>query len=245
MNQGAQKYLVERLMAAKDRPEQIEVLQWRQQMLAGFGGAIEALRATDAIDPDEVHDWNNRMLVALGLEAIDPLPAGFKGARAVFIGEGERPEPPPPAPIARFLGLIPAENASQSVPHGGQLQILGVERYDSKTVVAWRMAPLPDPVIQYADELIAHDRDTEGLPDDERWMLRQRFLHQLNRPAGYKLTLSDDLGTEYWSTGGGSSGGGNEQTGRAQFMPGLPEGVSMMTVRWDDDLVFRVPANSP
>ena len=58
-------------------------------MLAGFGGAIEALRAADAMDADEVHDWNNRMHVALGLEPLDPLPPGFKGARAVFIGEGE------------------------------------------------------------------------------------------------------------------------------------------------------------
>ena len=67
MNQGAQRYLAERLMVAKDRPSQIEIFQWRQQMLAGFGGAIEALRAADAMDPDEVHDWNNRMHVALGL----------------------------------------------------------------------------------------------------------------------------------------------------------------------------------
>jgi len=51
MNQGAQRYLAERLMVARDRPSQIEIFQWRQQMLAGFGGAIEALRAADAWIP--------------------------------------------------------------------------------------------------------------------------------------------------------------------------------------------------
>jgi hypothetical protein len=244
MNQGAQKYLVERLMVARDRPAQIEVLQWRQQMLVGFGGAIEALRAADAMDSDEVHEWNNRMHVALGLEPLDPLPPGFKGARAVFIGEGERPVTPPPTPIARFLELIPVKNADRSGPYGGRLQILGIERYDSKVAVAWRMAPLPDSETQYAGELRAHDRDTEGLPENERMMLRQRFLHKVNRPAGFKLTLADDLGTEYRSTGGGSSGGGDEQTGRAQFMPGIPQAASMLTVRWDD-LDFGVSIGEP
>jgi hypothetical protein len=211
-------------------------------MLAGFGGAVEALRAADAMDPDEVHDWNNRMHVALGLEPLDPLPPGFKGARSVFIGEGERPPPPPAVPVARFVELIPVVDADREVPYGGRLQILGIERYDSKVAIAWRMAPLPDAEIQYADELRDHDQDTAGLPECERMMMRQRFL--INQPAGYKLTLSDDLGTEYRGTGGGSSGGGNEQTGRAQFMPGIPQGASMLTVRLDD-LAFEVSIDDP
>jgi hypothetical protein len=244
MNQGAQRYLVERLMVARDRPPQTDVLQWRQQMLGNFGGALEALRAVDAMDADEVHDWTNRMLVALGLEALDPLPSGFSGGRAVYIGEGERPTPPPVPPVARFLDLIPVVNGDREVPYGGRLQVLGIERYDSRVVVTWRMAPLPDPESKYAEELRAHDHDTEGLPDDERMMLRRRFLMQINRPGGHALTLSDDLGTEYFSTGGGASGGGNEQTGRAQFIPAAPDNVSELTVRFDD-LVFRVLIGGP
>jgi len=244
MNQGAQRYLAERLMVARDRPSQIEIFQWRQQMLAGFGGAIEALRAADAMDPDEVHDWNNRMHVALGLEPLDPLPPGFKGARTVFIGEGERPPPPPAVPVARFLELIPVVDADREVPYGGRLQILGIERYDSKLAVAWRMAPLPDAEIQYADELRDHERDTEGLPEGERRMMRQRFLRQLNLQERYKLRLSDDLGTEYRGTGGGSSASDNEQAGRAQFMPGIPKGASMLTIRWDE-LAFEVSISNP
>jgi hypothetical protein len=102
-------------------------------MLAGFGGALEALRAADAMDSDEVHDWNNRMFVALGLEPLDPLPPGFKGERTIFIDEGERPTSPPAPPIARFLGLIPVVDGDRQVPYGGFLQILGIERYDAGT----------------------------------------------------------------------------------------------------------------
>jgi len=244
MNQGAQRYLAERLMVARDRPSQIEIFQWRQQMLAGFGGAIEALRAADAMDPDEVHDWNNRMHVALGLEPLDPLPPGFKGARMVLVGEDDRPPPRPTVPVARFLELIPVADADREVPFGGRLQILGIERYDSMGAVAWRMAPLPDTEIQYADELRDHERDTEGLPESERRMLRQRLLHQLNRATRYKFVVSDNLGTEYHDTGGGWSGGGNEQTGRVRFMPGIPKGASILTVRWDE-LTFHVPIRDP
>jgi hypothetical protein len=32
----------------------------------------------------------------------------------------------------------------QPLPFDGRLQILGIERYETKVVVAWRVAPLPD-----------------------------------------------------------------------------------------------------
>jgi hypothetical protein len=243
MNQGARRYLAERLMVAKDRPSHTEVLPWRQQMLAGFGGAIEALRAAEAMDADEAHDWNNWMFVALGLEPLDPLPPGFSGARMVIIGGGEPPPRPPAVPVARFLELIPVADADREVPFGGRLQILGIERYDTKVAIAWRIAPLPDAEIQYADEIRNHERNTEGLPEGERMMMRQRFIHQLDR-ARYNFSLSDDLGTEYHRTGGGSGGSRDEQTGRAQFMPGVPKGASMLTVRWDD-LKFPVSIGGP
>ena len=95
-----------------------------------------------------------------------------------------------------------------------------------------------------AEELRAHDQDTEGLPEHERKMMRQRFLMHLSRPAGQTLTLSDDLGTEYRQTGGGAGGGGNEQTGRQQFMPAVPENASELTIRWDD-LAFKVWIGDP
>jgi hypothetical protein len=231
-------------MVARDRSPQIEVFQWRRQILAEFGGAIEALRAADAMDRDEVQDWTNRMHVALGLGPLDPLPPGFKGVRTVIIGDDERPTPPPTRPVARFLELIPVRDADRELPYGGRLQLLGIERYDSKLASAWRMAPLPDAEIQYADELREHERDTEGLPEGERRMMRQRFLRELNLRERYKLAPSDDLGTEYRGMGGGTSASDNEQTGRARFMPGIPNAASMLTIRWDE-LVFQVSISDP
>jgi hypothetical protein len=70
--------------------------------------------------------------------------------------------------------------------------------------------------------------------------MRETCLQQLSRLPGGQLTLSDDVGTAYRGTGGGSGGGGNERIGRAEFMPAIPAGASMLTVRWDV-LDFPVP----
>ena len=244
MHLGAQRYLAERLTTARVRPTGVEVAEWRRQMLAGFGAAIEALQAAEAMDADEAHDWNNRMFEALGLEPLDPMLPGSLGARAVFIGEGEPPAPRPAAPVARFLELLPVRDADRPVPFGGRLQILGIERYDSEVAVAWRLAPLPDDELRYADELRAHDRDTTALPEHDRMMLRHRFLRGLGGAPGQAIALSDDVGTEYRSAGGGSSGGGNEQTGRARFVPGIPPTASVLTVYWEE-LAFAVPLDDP
>jgi hypothetical protein len=208
-------------------------------MLGGFGGAIEALRAADAMDADEVHDWNNRMLVALGLEALDPLPPGFKGGRAVFIGEGAPPTPQPVPPVARFLELIPVADADRPVPYGGRVQILGVERYDSKVGVAWRLAPLPDPESQFAEELFGHKQDTQGLSVAERQLRRRQFVRRLKK-VGQDLRLTDDINTEYRKTGDSKGGSSDETIGHAQFMPAIPEPASILTVHWGD-LNFPVP----
>lgn len=240
MNQGAQRYLAERLAIARSRPAEIEVLAWRQQMLAGFGGAMEALRAAEMMSSAEFSDWSNRMHIALGLEPLEPLPPGVSG-RAVFIGEGERPTPPAPPPSARFLGLIPAKDADRPIPHGGRVQILGIERYDSKVAVAWRLAPLPDLESQFGLELEAHDRDTEGLPDSEmeRQMSRHQFLRRIHQP-GQELSLTDDLGTDYHRGGGGSGGGRDERVGRSDFWPAIPSEATLLLVHWGD-VVFDVP----
>jgi len=244
VNQGAQVYLADRLSIARTRPEGVEVIEWRRQMLAGFGGAMEALVAAGAMSSDEVSDWSNRMHVALGLEPLEPLPPPppvLHHGRTIYIGEGEPPPRPPAPPLARFLGLIPVSNPDQLVPFGGRVQILGIERYDSKAAVAWRLAPIPDPEIQFASELSDHERDTQGLPNAERQMMRRQFLQQLNGP-GRELGLSDDVGTEYHRMGGRHSSNGQECTGRAQFAPAVPETASTLTIHWGD---LRFPVSLP
>ena len=221
MNEGAQRYLAQRLSAARGRPPGTDVLSWRQQMLGNIGGALEALRWAEVITPEEQADWSNRVHVAVGLAPLDPLPprstignSGSASGRAIYIGEGERPPRPVPPPIARFLGLIPVEGGDQAISFGGRVQILGIERYDTKVVVAWRMAPLPDLEKQFASEIAAEELDSEGLPEAERQMMRHHHLNRLHAREVEKLTISDDVNTEYHKRGGGSGGGGAERVGR-------------------------------
>jgi hypothetical protein len=135
--------------------------------------------------------------------------------------------------------LIPVDTPDQPLPFGGRAQILGLERYDTKAVVVWRIAPLPDPERQFADELAAAELDSEGLPDAERRMMRQRHLSRLQARGGERLTLSDEVHTEYHDRGGGSGGGEAERVGRSEFMPAIPATATQLTVRWNG-LAFPV-----
>lgn len=47
------------------------------------------------------------------------------------------------------------------------------------------------------------------------------------------LALSDDTGTAYEETGGGSGSGGSELTrGASEFVPGVPEAATRLVLRW-------------
>ena len=247
MNEGAQRYLAVRLSTARERPPGTDVLSWRQQMLGNIGGALEALRWAEVITPEEQADWSNRVHVALGLAPLDPLPpprttrnSGFSRGRAMYIGEGEPPPRPAPPPIARFQRLIPVDHADQALPFGGRVQILGIERYDTKVVVVWRIAPLPDPEKQFASEIAAEELDSEGLPETERQMMRHQHLSRLHARGVEKLTISDDVNTEYHNQGGSSGGTGAERVGRSGFVPAIPEVARRLAVHWED-IVFDVP----
>ncbi len=247
MNEGAQRYLAQRLSIARERPDGTDLVTWREQMLGGFGGALEALTWAEVITAEEQADWTSRMLTALGLAPVDPLPPptlttmSVSGrSRAIYIGEGEPPTRPAPPPVAQFLGLIPVAQSDQALPFGGRAQILGIERYDIKVVVVWRIAPLPDPERQFASEIAAGELDTEGLPEPERQMMRMQHLSRLHARGVEKLALSDDVKTEYHKQGGGSGGGGAERVGRSEFMPAVPEEARRLVVHWED-IVFDVP----
>jgi hypothetical protein len=138
--------------------------------------------------------------------------------------------------------LIPVEEADQPFPFGGRVQILGIERYDIKVVVVWRIAPLPDPEKQFASEIAAEELDSEGLPEAERQMMRHQHLSRLHARGVEKLTISDDVNTEYHNRGGGSGGGGAERVGRSEFMPAIPEEARRLEIQWEN-LEFTVPLN--
>ncbi|TMD91320.1 MAG: hypothetical protein E6I76_19090 [Chloroflexi bacterium] len=67
--------------------------------------------------------------------------------------------------------MVPAPNEEYEF-FGGRLRIVGVEEYDTEMAVHWRMAPLPDVDAALPEEAEAGDRDTQGLPEDERDRIR-------------------------------------------------------------------------
>jgi hypothetical protein len=87
--------------------------------------------------------------------------------------------------------------------------------------------------------LAQQETDLEGLSDDFKKILRDKVVHrlQMQRQA---LRVTDDVGTLFRSTGGGSGGGSNERRGHADFAPAVPETAKRLIVRWDE-MEFEVP----
>jgi hypothetical protein len=239
MNEAAQRHLLMLLdLARVGAPGVQSSADWRRQSLARFGAALAALHAVDAITEDERLDWHNRFLIAVGIEPPAGLPSSFQGARAIG-SLTLRPLAVNPNTPGRFVRLLTAQVPDVAIGFGGRLQVLGVELYDSKLAVAWRLAPLPDPELQFTEQLAAHDRDSEGLAEPERGRARGMLIHRLaHGPA--RLWITDDVGTEYRHCGGGSGGGSDERVGRTQFTPSVSAVASELVVHWDDEVSIPI-----
>lgn len=137
-----------------------------------------------------------------------------------------------PLPEGRFLEVLKVEGADQPLPYGGRVQILSVERYDTRVSVTWRLAPRPDPQEEHSLAMSAFERDAVGLSEDERILARVQLAERLVSPGAWDIALADDLDTDYQSRGGGGHGGRNEWIGRTDFIPALPEGASALAVYW-------------
>lgn len=214
----------------------------KARTFAAYNAALAALKGVGAISDEEMADWTNRMLVVLGEAPLEPLPPG--GMRAISFGR-KRPSrphrPPDPPPVSRFLGLVAVDEPDRPLEYGGRIQILGVELYSDKVSVNWRLAPLPDPEALFADELADQEPDIDGLSDDFKKILRDKLMERL-RMQRRSVTVTDDVGTQYWSTGGGSGGGGNERRGHSDFAPGIPSEARELKVRWDEmEFEVRLP----
>jgi hypothetical protein len=222
MKPEAQRYLIMLLDEARAGPPQPDAPDdWASQHFHWFSASLATLQSVGMMSPDEAREWTNRMQVAL--EPVEP-------QRLTAFGPTKH-DPPPP--LARFLRLVPAPDADFDIGFGGRIQVLGIELYDTKVAVNWRIAPSPDPEAQFPDQLAAHERDTEGLPDDERHALRSGLVRSLRFPYEH-LTLSDDVGTQYIGRGGGSVGGMDERVCRWEFMPGVPEKAREVVVHRED-----------
>jgi hypothetical protein len=244
MEQFAQLHLAALIAGARMGPHQsMDESSWKSSTFAAFRSALSALEAVGAVSKEEDPDWTNRILVALGEEPLEPLEPSVPGvstARLISFGRAKAPQrPPDPAPASKFLALVPVNEPDRPLPYGGRLQILSVELYSDRLTVNWRLAPEPDYEAVYAEELAAQAGDLEGLPEQHQKIMRQQLLHRLQGPKQF-ISLSDDVGTGYFQGGGGSSGGGGEKRGHADFRPAVPEGVSQLSIVWDDLERFEV-----
>jgi hypothetical protein len=129
--------------------------------------------------------------------------------------------------------LVAVSEPDRPLDYGGRIQILGVELYSDSATVNWRLAPLPDYEAVFAAELAEQAPDLDGLPEDYQKILRDKLIRQLQMRRKF-VTLADDVGTQYLSTGGGSGGGGNGTRGHTDFRPAVPANARKLTVRWDE-----------
>jgi hypothetical protein len=239
----AQAHLSELLSAARlgSPVPSADPREDKARSLMIFNAALSALKGVGAISDEDITDWTNRMLVALGEEPLETLPemVGVKRMRLINFGGKRPPRPPDPPPLSRFIALVPVNEPDQPLAYGGRIQILGVELYSDKVAVNWRLAPMPDYEAVFADELADQEPDLEGLSDEFKKILREKLVHRLQMQKRF-ISLVDDVGTGYRSTGGGSGGGGNERRGNSDFAPGVPANARRLTVRWGE-LDFDVP----
>jgi hypothetical protein len=241
MDPFAQAHLSELLAAARIGPPPVvrDADDYKPRMMMTFNAALSALKGVGVISDEEMADWTNRILVALGEQPLEPLPAGT--VRLInFGGKTKGPiRPPDQSPVSRFLGLVPVNQPDRPLTYGGRIQILGVELYSDKVSVNWRLAPLPDPEALFADELALQDPDLEGLSEDFKKILRDKLIQRLEMQRR-SLSLTDDVGTAFRLTGGGSGGGGNERRGHSDFAPGVHSEATRLRVHWDE-MEFEVP----
>jgi hypothetical protein len=87
------------------------------------------------------------------------------------------------------------------------VRVIGAEIYDRAIAVQWRVT------------------DAEGFDRDQ------------GRALDDRITLQDDVGTEYFGAGSGMSGGQWEMFARKRFQPGPPSTACSLVVRVQDETV--------
>lgn len=235
----AQRYLADRLAAVRDHRMGPAGSDAISSTLASIGGALEAFRVAGALSDEEFTDWMERAMQAAGIERRVTPPSARNNPVTAAIAESTTvrsvrlpgsPGSPPvagPEPPGQFRKLLPGRDEEVDF-FGGRLRIVGIELYERGCYVLWRMAPLPDLALALPEESAALERDTEGLPESERQhvRLRHRGLFQL----ASRFRVTDDVGTQYRTCGGSSSGNSDELAGRLRLAPAPPEHARVVTV---------------
>jgi hypothetical protein len=103
------------------------------------------------------------------------------------------------------------------------MRIVAVELFQDRARIHWNLSPLPSYEAVLAGDLATLDGYTEGQTERDRE--HQRSSARLTQLYGLvRFTASDDLGTKYRYSRGGSGGGvqSGELCGLADVQPAVP-----------------------
>jgi hypothetical protein len=173
---------------------------------------LDGLTGVGAISHEEAETRRVQLLATSNTYS-----ARFRSADGVVKADQTRA----PAAFSQFIELVPARQAAREIPNLGSFQILGIERYDNKGAIIWRMVP---PRVQESPD------DAVGVASFDAG------------PEIRSFELSDDAGTRYQMTFG-SSGGRVERVGRYEFRPAPPNDATILNVRFED-LIFEINVSS-
>jgi hypothetical protein len=228
VREEVQWYLAEHLANARAMMGLPDALDRRHSTMTGFASALDALRYVGELTEEEQRDWNDRMLIAVGVTPPESAPCGV--ARAIFVGNPkdlERREEATPT----FERSVPGPNAEFDF-YGGKLRVIAADIYDTAVDVRWRVAPEPDIDAVFPSEVAQMSRDTEGTQDWAAEHLQKKGRDHLRMMRLYRFELSDDDGTPYTHSGGGSGGRPGEMSGTARFSPAPSADASVLTLTW-------------
>lgn len=166
-------------------------------------GVLESLMSVGAITRDEALAWKELLTVSFGVA-----PAQFSSSGGV----SRHSSSPTPRTFARFIELISADEPEKVLPGVCIFQILGLERYDVKGAVLWRMLPILE--TERTDELKNLSPFSVG-------------------PEMSSMEVSDDRGTAYQLTSGSAAGGGGQRNGRNEFIPAPPDDATILRIKWE------------
>jgi len=139
-----------------------------------------------------------------------------------------------PQPNLGFIKLVPGPRDPEPFLDGF-MRIVAVELLQDRVRVHWNLYPLPSHSALLGDDLRKLDQDTEGLAEQDRerqrFIARTYWLHRL-----IQFTASDDLGTKYRHSRGGSSGSieRGEESGIADFQPAAPNDATLFVIKVRD-----------
>lgn len=229
MRQEIQWYLAERLANARARREGERTSERTEATMAAFSGALGAFRYLGEISEEEQLDWDKRARAAVGLSPAPTL--GGRVTTGVVPPSGVARGPVAAGPVRRFVRSVLGPDTEFDL-HGGKLRVLAADIYDTTIDIRWRVGPEPDVAAVFPSEVAQLVHDAEGTDDWAAEELQRKGKQRLQMMRLFEFELSDDLGTEYMSSGASGGGGGGERSGNASFAPAPPQDASVVTLTW-------------